>query len=370
MSRRDKQREYATRARSRSQQQYRNGNNQSVFFGAKQESDPGWNRFKEAQLEKMPGLLPRDPRKKLVQVFVEGYEDVAFWRGIFDDYESDRFTFEINVPPREDLAKGKKVIMQMIPDSSPYKLLCVDSDFDYIFGNSTEQSHIINNTQYLFHTYAYATENFVCYAPSLHNVCVKATKNDARIFDFEYFLTEYSKIIYPLFLWYAYSAFLKTENVFTLLEFKNAVKLNYLEVENNGRSTLEWLKRQVEKWLTILQGRYKGHGFAQKLKMFEKMLANHGLLPEYTYMYIQGHTLMDNVVMVILNAVCEQLKTMSMIRINTSTKTGVALKNEMSNYNNALRNVRDVLLDNEAYKDCPLYERLRGDIESYLSTMG
>lgn len=374
MSRRAKQREYASRARNRNQHQQGNAHAdgaaaQAAFSGDKSEGNPGWKRFREAQLEKMPERLPRDPGKKVVEVFVEGYEDVAFWRGIFDDFESDRYTFEINVPPREDLAKGKKVILQMIPERSPNRLLCVDSDFDHLFGNSTEQSYVINNTQYLFHTYAYSTENFLCYAPALHNVCVKATKNDARIFDFEYFLTEYSRIIYPLFLWYAYSAFLKTENVFTLLEFKNAVKLNYLEVENNGQSTLDWLGKQVDKWLEILRERYKGHGFAQKLKIFEQMLAKHGLRPEYTYMYIQGHTLMDNVVMVILGAVCDQLKTMSTIRINTSTKTGVALRNELSNYNNALRNVRDVLLDNEAYKDCPLYKRLERDIEKYLSTL-
>ena len=40
----------------------------------------------------------------------------------------------------------------------------------------------------MFHTYAYATENYLCYAPSLHNVCVKATKNDTRIFDFVKFM--------------------------------------------------------------------------------------------------------------------------------------------------------------------------------------
>ena len=42
----------------------------------------------------------------------------------------------------------------------------------------------------MFHTYAYATENYLCYAPSLHNVCVRATKNDTRIFDFERFMDD------------------------------------------------------------------------------------------------------------------------------------------------------------------------------------
>ena len=79
---------------------------------------------------------------------------------------------------------------------------------------------------------------------------------------------------------------------------------------------------------------------------------------------------MDNVIIVMLNAVCDQLKLMSTTRISASTKTGVALRNELSNYNNALRNVRDILLDNEEYKTSPLYRRLERDIERYLLESG
>lgn len=327
----------------------------------------GFRRFRDAQREQMPRKLPRDPARKLIEVYVEGYEDVAFWRGIFDHYESGHRTFEINVPPRDDLAKGKKVILGMIPQSSKTCLLCVDSDFDHLLGSSNEQAHVVNSSPYLFHTYAYATENFLCYAPSLHNVCVKATKNDARIFDFERFMADYSRTVYPLFLWYAYSAFLKTENVFRLIEFKGAVKLNYLEVEDNGRDTIQWLQRHVAKWLHILEERHPAT--AGRLHEFEKLLHEKGVQPEDTYMYMQGHTLMDNVVIPALNAVCEKLKLMNTIRINTSTKTGVALKNEMSNYNNSLRPVRDVLLDNEGYHGSPLYQKLKQDIEKYIEKL-
>jgi hypothetical protein len=196
---------------------------------------------------------------------------------------------------------------------------------------------------------------------------VKATKNDARIFDFDRFLREYSRIIYPLFIWYAYSAQLENENVFTLLEFKSSVKLNYMEVERNGADTLDWLKIQVRKRLEIL-GRNNPE-YVHRIPEFMHKLEQRGLKPEDTYFYMQGHTLLDNVVMAMLSAVCEQLKLMSNIRINTSSKTGIALKNELSNYNNALRSVRDVLLDNESYKDCPLYKKLQQDIESYITTL-
>ena len=89
--------------------------------------------------------------------------------------------------------------------------------------------------------------------------------------------------------------------------------------------------------------------------------------PENAYLFMHGHTLMDNVVMILLNSVCEKLRAMSIAKITASKKQGVALKNEMANYTNSLRSIRDVLLDNENYTKCPLYKRLQRDIEKYIA---
>ena len=314
-----------------------------------------------------PGLpvpLPDTSDKRLVKVYVEGYEDVAFWRAIFDHFRNPYIRFEISVPERGDLPKGKKVILSMIPQSSEELLLCVDSDFDYLFNGSTETARQVNESPFLFHTYAYATENYLCYAPSLHNVCVKATKNDTRIFDFVRFMEGYSRTIYPLFVWYAYSAQLSKEHIFPLADFRAAVRLGYLDLSEHGDNTLLWLGRNVMRRERMLREKYpeKVAGMAQ----FEQLLVARGVRPETTYLYMHGHTLMDNVVMVCLETVCQKLRELSIARIRASEKQGLALKNELANYNNSLRSIRDVLLDNENYTECPLYERLRGDIEQYL----
>ena len=78
---------------------------------------------------------------------------------------------------------------------------------------------------------------------------------------------------------------------------------------------------------------------------------------------------MDNVVLILLHTVCDKLRDMNIDRIAAGTKQGISLKNELSNYNNSLRNVREVLLDNEQYKDCFLYRKLRQDIERYVSKL-
>ena len=312
----------------------------------------------------LPQPLPADPDQRLVRVYVEGYEDVAFWRGIFDHFQNPYLRFEISVPDRGDLPKGKKVLLGMVPRSSEELLLCVDSDFDYLFAGRTEQSKEVNGARYMFHTYAYATENYLCYAPSLHNVCVKATKNDTHIFDFVRFMHEYSCTIYPLFLWYAFSAQLASENVFPLVDFKQSVRIGYLDLEENGARTLAWLRRNVEKRERLLQQR--NARMIEPMREFEEQLRSRGLKPENAYLFMHGHTLMDNVVLVLLNTVCEKLRQMSIARITASEKRGVALKNEMANYTHTPRSIRDVLLDNENYTKCPLYRRLQRDIERYI----
>lgn len=344
----------------------------------------GKNRVKESDVERiekmrrsalesgnvdlatLPQPLRIDDGKRLVRVYVEGYEDVAFWRGIFDHFRNPYLRFEISVPTREDLPKGKKVLLSMARDAGEGMLLCMDSDFDYLFGEADEQSRCIVESPFMFHTYAYATENYLCYAPSLHNVCVKATKNDTHIFDFVKFMEEYSRTVYPLFLWYVYSASRNTENVLTLLEFKASVRLGYLDITDNGAHTIEWLARHVEQRVRSLERLYPQ--MTEDVGRFGEYLKGRGVEPEQTYLFMHGHTLMDNVVMIILSGVCEKLRQMSIAKIVASSKEGVALKNEMSNYTNSLRSIRDVLLDNENYTSCPLYKRLKADIQHYIDS--
>ena len=318
--------------------------------------------------ERLPDILPPEDDRHLVHVYVEGYEDVAFWRGIFDHFRNPYLRFEISVPNRDDLPKGKKVLMSMLNRTEKESvLLCVDSDFDYLFAGETEQSARILNADNMFHTYTYATENYLCYAPSLRNVCVKATKNDTRIFDFVRFMEAYSEIIYPLFLWYVHSARYSTESVFTLAEFRAAVRLGYVDIRHNGEGTLAWLQRNVERRRLALER--DNPTMCEAVEALGTQLNKRGVERDNCYLFMHGHTLMDNVTMPLLSAVCDKLRQLSVAKINGSKVEGVALKNELQNYTNTLRSIRDVLLDNENYTSCPLYKRLRDDIQEYLDVM-
>ena len=138
-------------------------------------------------------LNGQNGRKKIV-AYVEAYDDIYFWRTILKDFETKNCYFEVMLPSKVSLNKGKKaVLMNLISNGIGENMIaCVDADYDYLLQNTTDISQKINTSPYVFHTYAYAIENLQCFAPSLHDVCVAVTLNDKTIFDFEKYLYVYS----------------------------------------------------------------------------------------------------------------------------------------------------------------------------------
>jgi hypothetical protein len=195
---------------------------------------------------------------------------------------------------------------------------------------------------------------------------VRATKNDRIIFDFEAFMAEYSKTIYPLFVWYVLSARKSSQKTFTLNDFRNTVRINYLDIRENGRYTLEWLKRQVEKRVKILEQRLPNGAWTQEMEDLRRQVAKRGVTEENIHYFMQGHTLKDFVVLPVLQTVCDKLRELTSAMIADSTREGVSLRNELSNYHNSLRKIEDILDDNENYKKCFLYEYLAHDIYDYV----
>lgn len=304
-------------------------------------------------------------KRNRVMVYVEGYDDIPFWRSLFDEYETEGRIFEISTPARSDLAKGKKVVLQFAEQAGKNLILCVDSDFDYLFQDMLPQSRQVNHTPYLLQTYTYAIENYLCYPPSLHSVCVKATKKDVRIFDFEEFMAEYSRIIYPIFVWYAYAARVSRPNVFTLSDFRNTVRIHFINVEDNGEGTLQWLQRQVDKRLNSLEGK---HGkWLPEVEKFDAYLRRQGVVPQETYLYMQGHTLLDNVVSTLVTTVANAMRKIGVGQILSSTRKGMPLNNELSSYNNALSDVEELLQLNTGYHACALFGKLRADMDRMLN---
>ena len=243
-------------------------------------------------------------------------------------------------------------------------IACVDSDYDFLLQGKTSVSHKINSSPYIFQTYAYAIENFHCYAESLHEVCVQATLNDRMLIDFPAFLKRYSQIVYPLFLWNVWFYRQRDTYTFPMYDFNACTRLQEVNVHHPER-TLDPVQRAVDKKLSEMRRR-----FSRNIKAVEALgveLERLGLNPDTTYLYIQGHHLMDGVVMKLLIPVCTVLRREREQEIKRLAAHNEQFHNELTSYENSQTNVSLMLKKNSGYKNLYLYQWLKEDIGDFLN---
>ena len=211
-------------------------------------------------------LGSKSARRRIV-AYVESYDDIFFWRSILTRFENEERYFEVLLPTRlEHLERGKKAaIMSMIAAGGVGRnmIACVDADYDYVAQGATYSSKTILDNPYIFHSYAYAIENMQCYAPSLHDVCVAVTLNDAQKFDFEAFLADFSTAIFPLFVWNVWSYRNAAERRFTISDFIRSIEMGTLSPEN-ASAAIAQLRRRVAHKVKVLQNGITTADFNQR----------------------------------------------------------------------------------------------------------
>ena len=240
---------------------------------------------------------------------------------------------------------------------------CVDSDYDYLLQGVTSTSRQINNSRYVFQTYAYAIENYQCYAESLHEACVMATLNDHPLVDLVGFMTLYSQIAYPLFVWSVWFYRKRNLNEFSLMDFCSYVRLDHVSVRHPEEALMAMDKR-VKNKLRELERRHP-----QALEEIEAMKAEFtylGVTPETTYMFIQGHHIMESVTMKILTPVCNALRREREEEIKRLAEHHTQFRNELTSYERRLLNIDVVLRKQTGFKDAPIFKKLEKDIREFL----
>lgn len=198
-------------------------------------------------------LKPKRARRKIV-AYVESYDDISFWRSILAEYEDNTRYFEVMLPSQTSLAKGKKTVLmnQLGKQLGENMIACVDSDYDYLLQGRTNTSRYIIENPYVMQTYAYAIENYHCYAEGLHEICVMATLNDHKLINFPEFMKLYSQIAYPLFIWSVWFYRRHILSEFSLLDFCSYVKLDQVSTHHPERS-LETMAKKVNRKLHDLE---------------------------------------------------------------------------------------------------------------------
>ena len=313
-------------------------------------------------------MTPKKARRRIV-VYVESYDDVFFWRSVLGRYEDDKLTFDIMLPSRnQHLDRGKKAaISNMLKGVGRDMIACVDADYDYILQGATEMSRQMLENPYIFHTYAYAIENFQCYAKGLHETCVMVTLNDHRIFNFERFLQSYSQTIWPLFVWHV--VFLQRRKMtmhFDMCEFNKVVLLPSVHIQN-PKWAIEYLSKKVRAKMFQLERRFPK--LKDALPETERMLRDLGINDNNTYLYIQGHHLFDLVVSPVVQTVCDILRNEQENDIRDRAVHSEQARTEIACYENSLGKVKMMMKKNTYYQFSPEFQKILADVERYLEKL-
>jgi Protein of unknown function (DUF4435) len=312
-------------------------------------------------------LLPKGSAQRVL-VYVESDDDIAFWRSVLTPFEQNGINFDIQLPVKNALEKGKLAVLEFADRVGNNLILCVDSDYDYLLQDTTATTSLINRNKFIFQTYTYSIENLLCYANSLHNICVQSSKNDSRIIDFEELLKLYSKTIYQLFLWSVHFSLKQDTTSFTIANFCETIKiLDKAIVSEQFSTALQGLKNRVDIKIQELEAKFpndKPHvqALIGRLKSLHVEETN-------VYLFINGHTVKDNVVMMFLEPVFQQLKSESENQIKSNAKHTEALVNQLNHYKNKLIPIELVLNSNTEFKSCFLYEKIHEDLSRYVQGM-
>ena len=306
-------------------------------------------------------MRSRQARRRIV-AYVESYDDIFFWRTVLSRFENEQLYFEVMLPSRYNLSKGKKpVLMNLIGNKVGHDMIaCVDADYDYLLQGRTKLSADIINNPYILHTYVYAIENYQCYAPSLHNVCVMVTLNDRQVFDFQRFMRTYSQAIYPLFVWniwhYRYGCY----SDFTMSDFNRVIETGNINIGRPAQA-IDNVQRKVQRKVSALK---RMHPEAvPQVEQLAQELTQLGITPDTTYLYIQGHHLYDKVVTPLLKKVCSRLRQQRENEIHHNAQHGTQLRNELASYSHSVGDINTMLRRNTEYQTALPFLQLLKDVE-------
>lgn len=316
--------------------------------------------FQKARTFFQPKAEPKE-----VRVYVEDTDDVAFWFGILSPYaKSANIKFKITAYSKDteigenDATTGKEKLKKLFPNTGEYLIICLDSDYDYLLPDNSEIAKEINRNPYIFQTYSYAMENLKCYAESLNNLCINATQNSLDdTIDLPDFLETYSQIIYPLLIWNLYFESIQNPSLFSRNNFKNIVTIGNMSPDNY-QTLLDSLEKSITEKLKIFEINVDIFDFSKQFPEINDKNA---------YLFINGHALYSTILN-LLKEICKKLESKHIAQIKKLAQTPKERTEKIKHYReNVTSPIKTLLKNNEKFIDCFLFEKIKTDIENYLT---
>lgn len=305
-----------------------------------------------------------------ITALVESEDDIEFWRDVFKRY----VPHDLFRKMRFNVNKGggaKKGMLRGGTKPGTFLLFCLDSDYDYLLQDTTEDSQKINQNPFIFQTYAYSIENYKCWAETLVEMCVKISKHDYdyRVFDFEDFLKKYSKTTYNLFVYSFYLERMNDHTTFTIDDFGKFISFdNTIQIDHNAKVVIDLLRLRIS---AKINKQMKSTIKPVLRRNIKNELRNLGVSPENTYLFIKGHDIINNVIAVLQKVIekhCGERR-QEIKQTYPSQEIGNSLQAYQNKiqYNITKDGMTAFLLGaNNNYHACFLMQKIKNDVENYL----
>jgi hypothetical protein len=191
-----------------------------------------------------------------------------------------------------------------------------------------------------------------------------ATLNDAPTFDFVDFLSRYSRIVFPLFVWNIMMYRRREYGSFTITDFNTVARIQHKRTEQLDE-VFNKLHHKVRVKVNELQRRFPN--MKDEYLRTKDSLLSLGVTPDTTYLYIQGHHLFDGIVVPTMQTVCEELRRQRETEIRRKAKHVVQMQNELSAYSHSQSDIAQMLKKNQGYTRSKQYRQLQEDIIKLLN---
>lgn len=287
-------------------------------------------------------------------VLVEDTADKPFWTFTLDEMikgEYEIFPF-VNHPTYDTTGKSALIKHYSSFTSSDF-IICVDSDYDYLL----ENTHL--KKPFIFQTYTYSFENYICYHEGIKNVLEKAIDTEGVQFDFVDYFKRYSVGIYDLLLCSLYSEKLKDRQLSIHECVKQAGFIKMEDAERDLNSLISGLKY----WIQPFLNQYESVDFEN----FKKRLEYLGLYKETAFLFFQGKDGLKRKFVIPLMQVVEDPICKSKFDKFKLEKDSEGAKNYQAFLSS--KNYETHLLDrNRSFQSCFLYQKLLVDLKKQLQS--
>jgi Protein of unknown function (DUF4435) len=292
--------------------------------------------------------IRRDLKKDRISlaIFVEGKDDEAFWSFVFDrtKFKGKYKIFTYSNFPTEG-SSGKTTLKHLVPHTQRDFAICIDSDYDYLLGNTDWQR------PFVFQTYTYSIENYYCYVPSLDAVMQRAANfaTDTERSSFgDIFIQKFSKVIYDLTV----ESIQEAVNLGRSEEARHRLGRNIrLEKGRSIDSILSDLEKHIQSQIENLTITYA----------FRQVLAEKGLTAETAYLFARGKDVFKSVFVPILKLIQSEIKNQKLNEIKAMTDSHLRKASEKV-YRMGIKHVVTCLEENRNFADCFLFQKIEEDI--------